>query len=519
MVPSWNQQHVVLPRWLLLTWKSGGSVRPVSSRCRVALLLFLAKQQSVELPRVNSDLNHLALSYHNINSSSALLHKTHDMASPDEQIQKHLDKRSKMRQSSDSSFSDPLQDFQTPTAVRRISKLIDDESAELEGRLRKISRSSDEPIGNESDKVHQYLDQRQELVEDLQVHLQKVRKIIREASTESSSGLLKKELKRAFTEIVEVDRTLQKERSAIAADQTRVKYRVLSQASNVKLGEAYMMAITENLPEPADSAYKKQHGRSKADQTSFRNRLIKAYDTKGDEILETPPEFQTYKIWCPTSGAEFKASIMKAAHILPYSIGEANAAYLFGCDPSEGYEAIWSERNGLMMHTTLEKIFDDGRMVIVPDPMDKNEFISIILSQDLLKDNRLCLAINAPYSAIHRRRLQFQTTARPGKRYLYMHTLLSLFRRRRYNVPGWENDREQMFGGQIWASPGKWARKSMVEALAVEFGDSWEGIEGVEGLGEFPHAESSEEEKRVATVVGYTLGTRASDVEDDNDEE
>ena len=64
-----------------------------------------------------------------------------------------------------------------------------------------------------------------------------------------------------------------------------------------------------------------------------------------------------------------------------------------------------------------------------------------------------------------------------------MHALLSLFRRRKYNEPGWVNDREQVLGGQIWASPGKWARKSMVEALAVEFGDSWEGIEGVEGLG------------------------------------
>ena len=213
------------------------------------------------------------------------------MASTDEQVQKRLDKRPKMRQSLDSSFSDPLRDFHTPTAVRKISKSIDDESVELEGRLRKIFSSSDEPIGKTSDKVHQYLDQRQELVEHLQVHLQKVRKIIREASTELSSGLSEKELKRAFTEIVEVGRTVQKERSAIAADQTRVKYLVLSQASHVKLGEAYITAITENLPEAAVSAYKKQHGRSKADQISFRNRLIKAYNKKGDKILETPPEY------------------------------------------------------------------------------------------------------------------------------------------------------------------------------------------------------------------------------------
>lgn len=438
------------------------------------------------------------------------------MAYSNEEAHKRTEKRSKMRQSLDSSFGDPLQDFKTPAAVRKISKTIDNESAKLEGRIRKISDSSDEPIGDESDKTTLYMDQRQELVEDLEAHLKKARKIIREARIGLSSGPQKNELKRALTELGEADSTLQKERSALAANRMRITYGVLSQPSHVKIGEAYMMAITENLLEPAESSYKKKHGRSGADQTSFRNRLIKAYNTKGYEILETPPEFQTNKIWCPVSGNEFEAAIMKAAHIVPYSIGETNAAYMFGSDPGEGYDVIWSERNGFMMHVTLERIFDDGRMVIVPDPMDNNELISIVLSQELLKDNRLCPAINAPYSTIHKRRLQFQTTARPGKRYLYMHAMLSLFRRRRYDVPGWEKDREQVFSGQIWASPGKWARKSMVEALALEVGDCWEGIEGVGGLGEFPNVKSPEEEKKVATVVRYTLDTRASDVEEDD---
>ncbi len=76
-----------------------------------------------------------------------------------------------------------------------------------------------------------------------------------------------------------------------------------------------------------------------------------------------------------------------------------------------------------------------------------------------------------------------------------------------------------MHSGQIWASLGKWARKSMVEALALEVGDSWEGIEAVGGLGEFSDAKSPEEEKRVATVVRYTLETRAGDVEEEDDDE
>ncbi|KAF2183511.1 hypothetical protein K469DRAFT_710703 [Zopfia rhizophila CBS 207.26] len=439
------------------------------------------------------------------------------MAESTKDADKRASNRSKMRQSLDSSFGDPLQDFKTPAAVRKISKTIDNESAKLEGRIRKISDSSDEPIGDEPDKTSLYIDQRQELVEDIEAHLKEARNIIREARTELSSGPQKNELKRALAELDETDNILLKERTALAADRIRIRYGVLSQPSNVKIGDAYMMAITENLPEPAESLYKKKHGRSGADQTSFRNRLIKAYNTKGSEILETPPEFQTNKIWCPVSGKEFEASVMKAAHIVPHSIGEANAAYLFGSNLGEGYDVIWSERNGFMMHNILEKIFDDGRMVIIPDPMDDNELISIVLSQDLLKDSRPCPAINAPYSTIHRKRLQFQTATRPGKRYLYMHAMLSLFRRRRYDVPGWEMDREQVLSGQIWASPGKWARRSMVEALALEVGDSWEGIEAVGGLGEFPDAKSPKEEKRVATVLRYTLETRASYVEEDDE--
>jgi hypothetical protein len=438
------------------------------------------------------------------------------MAESTKDADKRASKRSKIRQSLSSAFGDPLQDFKTPLAARQISKTIDDESAELEGRIRKISDSSDEPIGDEPEKTSLYINQRQELVEDLEAHLKEARKIIREAHTELLPGPERNKLKRVLRELDETDSILLKERTALAADRIRVKYGVLGRPSHVKIGEAYMMAITENLPEPAESSYKKKHGRSEADQTSFRNRIIKSYNTEGSKILEIPPEFQTNKIWCPVSGKEFEASAMKAAHMVPYSIGETNAAYLFGSKLDEGYDVIWSERNGFMLHNILEKIFDDGRMVIIPDPTDDNEFISIILSQDLLKGP--CPPINAPYSTIHKRRLQFQTAARPGKRYLYMHVLLSLFRRRRCDVPGWEKDREQVFNGQIWVTPKKWARRSMMEALALEIGDSWEGIEAVGGLGEFPDAKPPEEEKRVATVMRYTWETRASDVEDEDDE-
>lgn len=437
---------------------------------------------------------------------------------------KRESKRLHMRQSLDASFGDPLEGFKTPIAARQISKSIDDESAELEGRIRKISDSSDELIGDGEERTTTYINQRQAVVDAVEKHINKARRILSEERTQLLAGPRRNELKRALRELDESDSMLLNERTALAAHRIRVKYSVLGHPSNVKIGEAYLMAITENLPEPAEASYRKKHARASADQTSFRNRLIKAYNAKGSKILETQLKTPTVflkqpEIWCPVAGETFKASEMKAAHIVPYSIGETNAAYLFGSEVSAGYDVLWSESNGLMMNEVLEEIFDDGRMVIIPDPADKNEFISIILSQALLKDSRLCPAIDAPYSALHKRRLQFQTGARPGKRYLYMHALLSLFRRRRFDVPGWEKDRQQIFTGQIWATPSKWARRSMIQAIALEYGDVWEGAEAVSGLGEFEDAMSPEQEKGVAIVVRYAWENRAGKMEDDDDDD
>lgn len=86
---------------------------------------------------------------------------------------------------------------------------------------------------------------------------------------------------------------------------------------------------------------------------------------------------------------------------MPYSIGETNAAYLFGTNPAEGYDVLWSERNGLMMYSLFKGIFEDGRMVIIPALTDDNEFISVILAEDVRKDSRLCLVINALYSTLY----------------------------------------------------------------------------------------------------------------------
>ena len=68
---------------------------------------------------------------------------------------------------------------------------------------------------------------------------------------------------------------------------------------------------------------------------------------------------------------------MVAAHIFPRSLAESQAAYMFGRKLDEGYDLIWSEKNGLMLHKDAERDLDNGPMVIVPDPTEDNEFMCI----------------------------------------------------------------------------------------------------------------------------------------------
>ena len=87
---------------------------------------------------------------------------------------------------------------------------------------------------------------------------------------------------------------------------------------------------------------------------------------------------------------------------------------MFGFKLEEGYDVTWPGRNDFMLHNLCEKMFDDRRMVMIPNSTDDNEFINVMLPQDLLKDSRLCPAFNAPYSTIHERLLQLHAAARPA---------------------------------------------------------------------------------------------------------
>lgn len=154
---------------------------------------------------------------------------------------------------------------------------------------------------------------------------------------------------------------------------------------------------------------------------------------------------------------------------MPYGIGEINAAYIFGLPADKGWTAIWSYKNGLLLHSRVERAMDAAQLVIVPDAEPGEGLKVVILDESIL--NKSPFVGSPKYRDLNNIKLVFKTEARPLKRYLYFLCLISLFRRHRSYVEGSERDQTKPQMGEIWGSPNKWMRCSIIRALALELGD------------------------------------------------
>jgi hypothetical protein len=159
----------------------------------------------------------------------------------------------------------------------------------------------------------------------------------------------------------------------------------------------------------------------------------------------------------------------KAAHIVPYAIDEINAAYIFGVPQSEGYKTLWSWRNGLVLKQYIEKYWDQARIVIVSADEFSDELRMVVLDDSILNHRAY---LNGPlFKDLNNTSLVFKIEARSRKRYLYFLCLMSLFRRHRFMVEGYQHDHSKIQMGKIWGTPGSWMKSSGMRALALEVGD------------------------------------------------
>lgn len=131
------------------------------------------------------------------------------------------------------------------------------------------------------------------------------------------------------------------------------------------------------------------------------------------------------------------------------------------------------------------------------------KFVTIVLEQS---PGFLRTAINKDqrWNDIHLKRLDFKTIIRPARRHLYLTTVLTLIRRKRYSVPGWQHDEALLRAARPknWVTPGPWLRNSRLLALAAEVGH--EGIVDAGEMADFTGSQRTErEETKLALEFRY----------------
>lgn len=151
---------------------------------------------------------------------------------------------------------------------------------------------------------------------------------------------------------------------------------------------------------------------------------------------------------------------------------------------------LFSARNGLLILSIIEKYFDDGKLVIVPDLPEQPQIAELfgwlknkiqeykirIIDMTWNKlDRRPLPESPLRYRNLDRRKLQFRTLFRPAARYLYFHYWLQVLRR------AWQFNQDKTadvylrdeIGEPFWGTPRHYLPKNMLLALVEELGNNY----------------------------------------------
>ncbi|RWQ91615.1 hypothetical protein C8Q69DRAFT_122967 [Paecilomyces variotii] len=194
-------------------------------------------------------------------------------------------------------------------------------------------------------------------------------------------------------------------------------------------------------------------------------------------------------LWCPILERWTPESEMTAAPLFAWMHGQDTMDAIFGTTDTP---ELFSPKNGLMISTCIEKYFDSGKIVLVPDIPEHASIIDIkgwvkrdprqykirILDPNWKKLDKLIHPwIGLKWSALQDRRLVFKTQFRPRARYVYFHycvqVLRHIWQQETPDAIGVLTDEE---GKPFWATPSKYMSKNMLRAFVEELGHEYEGL-------------------------------------------
>jgi hypothetical protein len=224
--------------------------------------------------------------------------------------------------------------------------------------------------------------------------------------------------------------------------------------------------------------------RDTSEQAKFRGTLIEVHEAKHP----TEPW-----LWDPIMGDYIQEEDVQAAHLFPYMNGQDTMDAIFGKKrPPE----LFSPRNGLLLCKRLERYFDAGKFVIVPDvefqgngvvsavknwlEAEPREYHVRVIDPDWEKIGETVYrqSPNLTYGQLHSRRLKFISDFRPAARYLYFHYCVQVLRMCwQHSSRGKSSQAAAILqaerGKPFWGTAGRYLPRNMLLALVEEMGDEY----------------------------------------------
>ena len=200
--------------------------------------------------------------------------------------------------------------------------------------------------------------------------------------------------------------------------------------------------------------------RSSEIQSNMKKQSITKYEAgKGAEVEG--------EIWCCITQDYHPQEDVRAAHIVPHSLGPELVDYIFG---SGSGTRLDTADNCLLMHAPAERAFDKGQFVLIPLDASEDPILrwKIKVTDTSAVNTKI---FNRRLGNLDEKEVVFLNENRPASRFLYYHFVVTLLRNKQNRKPGWEKFSTELPTGKPFATMGPYMRESMLLALAKMAGD------------------------------------------------
>ncbi|KAL2867170.1 HNH endonuclease signature motif containing protein [Aspergillus lucknowensis] len=249
-------------------------------------------------------------------------------------------------------------------------------------------------------------------------------------------------------------------------------------------------------------------------QLDFREEMLRDYESLDEHG----------NAWCPVLGGYLSPQLVTASHLFPYKAGQDAMDAIFGrIRPAE----LFSSRNGLILSAAVEKCFDSGVIVIVPDLPERptKSMLECWVNKEV-RDYKLRIIDRTwahmehfvdgkrKWKDLDGKKLEFKGSFRPEARYVYFHYCQQILRRSWRAGPSRAAlSLQDEIGKPFWGTPGKYIRKNMLRALMEEVGHEADDLLlGAKGSG-------GDSELLTNVVADQVVAQRKEEEKEDEDDD